>query len=141
MIARIVSRRIDGKASRRAVLKALVHRQDYELAGAGQFAVIHQASEVAAHARIFAVVVAQDFSDALGHKFLGLPFGMFILVFFQSIARAQCAAPSSAASWLSETLTSTWLSTWFNRPLERNPRMKPPRSSIGKIFGAIPPPT
>src|SRR6202022_4746307 len=46
MIARIVRGRIDREASRRAVLEALVDRQDYELGGAPALARVEHARRI-----------------------------------------------------------------------------------------------
>src|SRR5712671_2770415 len=67
MELRIVGRRVLGEAARRAVLEALVYRQDHELAGAGEIAAVHQRAQVAQHAGVVRLVPAQDLIDAFGH--------------------------------------------------------------------------
>ena len=46
VITGIVAGRIDGEAAGRAVLKSLVHRQDDQLAGAAEGAVVQQAGQI-----------------------------------------------------------------------------------------------
>ena len=46
------------------MLEALVDRQDDQLAGAAEPAVGQQAGQVGQHARILALVIAQDLGDA-----------------------------------------------------------------------------
>ncbi len=62
-IVRIVGRRVRGEAARRAMLVALVHRQDHHLAGAGEAAVRQQPDEIGLHAGRLALVPGQDLFD------------------------------------------------------------------------------
>src|SRR5205814_4630447 len=68
VVARIVRRRVDREAARRAVLDALVHRQDHELARAGQRAGGEQTREVRQRAGTVAAVPGQDLFYSLAHK-------------------------------------------------------------------------
>ena len=67
MIARIVRGRIDREAARRSVLETLVHGQNHELARPRELAVVEHAGEIAPHAGIFGIVVAENFSNSFGH--------------------------------------------------------------------------
>ena len=67
VIARVVGGRIDGEAARRAMLEALVHGQDHEFAGARELAVVEHPRQVAAHAGVFGIVIAQNLSNSFGH--------------------------------------------------------------------------
>src|SRR5208282_1331162 len=141
VIARVVRRRIDREASRRAMLEALVHGQDYELAGARELAVVEHPRQVAAHACVFGIVVAQNLSNSLGHMPLSsLGSITCSLHLYHNIAAAQWAAPSSPAAGFSDTRTSIRFRISFNLPLAKNPSTNAPPVSIGKIFGAMPPP-
>src|SRR5579884_12984 len=76
MIAWIVGGRIRSEAARRAMLEALVYRQDDQLSGAGQPAGIQQTRQVGQGAGIIAPVPAQDFAHTRCHdvscSFLGM---------------------------------------------------------------------
>src|SRR5712691_8177718 len=63
----IVARRIDREAPGRAVLEALVHRQNQALAGPLQRTVVQNARQVRLHAGVIRTVPTQDFSDAVRH--------------------------------------------------------------------------
>ena len=67
VIGGVIRRRIDGEAARRAVLEALVNRQDDELAGAGEAPRHHHPREVGKHAGVLAGIVTENFFDSLGH--------------------------------------------------------------------------
>ena len=75
VIARVVGGRIDGEASRRAMLEALVHGQNYEFASTRQLAVVEHPRQVAAHAGVFGIVIAKNLSNSLSHFPLS-PFGV-----------------------------------------------------------------
>jgi len=63
MVLRVVSRRVRREAAGRAVLEALIDRQDHHLAGAGQPALHQDAGQVRLGPRVVALVVAQDRFD------------------------------------------------------------------------------
>ena len=67
VIARVVRRWIDREASRGPMLEALVHGQNDEFAGAGEFAVVEHPRQVVAHAAVIGIVVAENLTNALGH--------------------------------------------------------------------------
>ena len=67
VVARVVAGRVRREAARRAVLEALVDRQDHQLAGAAEAAVVQHAREVGERAGVVARVPGQDLLDALGH--------------------------------------------------------------------------
>ena len=73
MVMRIVPRRIWREAARRAVLEALVDRQNNQFARTGQFAVHQNARQIALGARIVALVIGQNLTDPLGHFHTALP--------------------------------------------------------------------
>ena len=56
VVARIVARRIRREAAGRAMLEALIHRQDHHLAGAAELAVIQHPGQIAQRAWIIAAV-------------------------------------------------------------------------------------
>ncbi len=58
MVARIVAGRIDGEAAGRAVLEALVNREDDQAAGAAQFAVVQEPGQVGQGSGVVAAVPA-----------------------------------------------------------------------------------
>ena len=63
MIMRIVGGRVDREAARRAVLEALVDRQDDQLAGAAQPALHQDAGEIGLGAGIVAFIFGEDVAD------------------------------------------------------------------------------
>src|SRR5438309_7110946 len=67
VVTRIVRVRVHGEAAGRAVLDALVHRQDHEPAGAGERARVQQARQVRQRAGIVAAVPGQDLSHSFAH--------------------------------------------------------------------------
>ena len=70
VVAGIVAGGVGCEAAGRAVLEALVHGQDHELAGARQATGVHDAGQVGLHARGFRAVPGQDFTHACsGHGF------------------------------------------------------------------------
>src|SRR5712692_8344515 len=68
VIIRVIAGRVRREAAGRAVLEALVHRQDHELAGATEAAVVEQTGKVHASAGIIALVPAQDLTYTFSHK-------------------------------------------------------------------------
>ncbi len=69
MVMRVVGRRVRREAPRRAVLEALIDRQDDELAGAAEPTLQQYAREIGLGARAVAFVVVQDLihGRAQGH--------------------------------------------------------------------------
>ena len=65
VVIRVVAGGVRGEAARRAVLEALVHGEDDELAGAGEAAVVQQARQVGFGAWVVALVPAQNFLHAV----------------------------------------------------------------------------
>ena len=63
MVVRVIGRRVRREAARRAVLEALVDRQDHHLAGAAELALHQDAGEVGLGAGIVALVIGEDFCD------------------------------------------------------------------------------
>src|SRR5581483_12209220 len=70
VIAGIVGGRVHREAAGRTMFEALIDGQDDEFAGPGEFAVIHDAGKIAAHARILRLVPTENFPHALGHRSL-----------------------------------------------------------------------
>ena len=109
--------------------------------------VIDHPREVAQHARVLRAIVIENFPGTLGHNRLRFTIRLFVSPRYRareraltSISIAQRAAPVSAAAGLSETRTGILASTLSSRPLARKARTNPPAVSVGRIFGAIPPP-
>ena len=78
VVMRVVGRRVRREAARRAVLEALVDRQDHQLAGAAELAVHQDAGEVRLGAGIVAFVIGEDLLDLavdLHRSFLRAAFG------------------------------------------------------------------
>ena len=67
MVVRVVAGGIRRKTAGRAVLKALVNRQDNQLAGAAETAMIEQAGDIRPRAGIVAIIPTQDFLYAFRH--------------------------------------------------------------------------
>src|SRR5437016_2576394 len=65
----IVAWRIDREAPGRAMLEALVHRQNQTFAGPLQRTVVQNARQVRLHAGVIRAVPTQDFSDAVRHRY------------------------------------------------------------------------
>ena len=63
MIMRVIGRRVGREAARRAMLEALIDRQDHQLAGAAELALHQDAGEVGLGAGIVALVGGQDLPD------------------------------------------------------------------------------
>ncbi len=63
MVVRVVGGRVGGEGAGGAVLEALVHRQDHQLAGAAELALHEDAGEVGLGARVVALVVVEDRLD------------------------------------------------------------------------------
>ena len=66
VVVRIIGRRVRREAACRAVLEALVDRQDHHFAGAAKFAGGQDAGEVGLHAGRIAFVPVQDLLYLLG---------------------------------------------------------------------------
>jgi len=65
VVARVVAGGVRREAARRAVLEALVHRQDHELAGAAQPAVVQQPGQVVEGPRVVRAVPGEDLPHPL----------------------------------------------------------------------------
>src|SRR3546814_9830588 len=63
MIVRIIGRRIDRKAARRAMLETLIDRQDNELAGTTELAVRQDAGKIRLGAGVVALIPGEDVLD------------------------------------------------------------------------------
>src|SRR3989475_283549 len=70
VVAGIVARRIDREAPGRAVLEALVHRQNQAFAGPLQRAVVQDARQVRLHAGVIRTVPTEDLAHAVRHLVL-----------------------------------------------------------------------
>jgi hypothetical protein len=66
MVMRIIGRRIDRKRPRRAVLEALIDRQDDELSGATEMPLRQDAGEVGFDAGVVRFVPREDVFDGGG---------------------------------------------------------------------------
>src|SRR5260221_5148157 len=67
MVMRVIGEWIGGEAPRRAVLEALIQRQDDEVAGAAQAPLHQDAGEVGLGAGIVAFVMGQNLANARRH--------------------------------------------------------------------------
>ena len=67
MVARIVRRRVHGKAACRTVLEPLIHRKHDKSACPGQTAVVQYPGQVGERAGIVAAVPTQDFAYSIVH--------------------------------------------------------------------------
>src|SRR5438309_7151596 len=65
----IAAWRLDREAPGRAMLEALVHRQNQTFAGPLQRTVVQNARQVRLHAGVIRTVPTQDFSDAVRHRY------------------------------------------------------------------------
>src|SRR6266852_5546884 len=70
VVAGIVARRIDREAPGRAVLEALVHRQNQAFAGPLQRTMVQNARQVRLHAGVIRTVPTEDLAHAVRHGFL-----------------------------------------------------------------------
>ena len=68
VIERVVARGVRGKAPRRAMLEALIHRQDHQPPGASERPRVQHTRQVRARTRVIAPVPAQDFLHPLRHR-------------------------------------------------------------------------
>ena len=69
MVVRVVAGGVWRKAAGRPVLKALVNRQDDQLAAAAEATVIEQAGDIRPRTGIVAIIPTQNFLDAFCHNF------------------------------------------------------------------------
>src|SRR5690242_19818124 len=73
MVTGVISSRIWREATRGAVLKSLVHRQNHHLASPCQAAMIQHTRQIGAYTRILTGIPAENLTNTIVHHFLPFP--------------------------------------------------------------------